>query len=155
MLNQIQAANEKIKQLEEDNKILESSRIDKIGDFTYQEIYEGLSLVRVELPGQFIQQEKNLETTVLDLFYTFRTKLSIGINNSKMSSTELDMFLIHNVISHLRIYDLAEIVKVAGVQWSKFQTSKLGNKFIAIYQAKKDTKNSDNTKLANKQKVSK
>jgi hypothetical protein len=69
---------------------------------------------------------------VLSLFIGNKDKFSIGLTN-RMNDGELNFFLINKVVAHLRIYELAEIVKVPNVQWSKFQTSKLGNKFLAVY----------------------
>ena len=70
-----------------------------------------------------------------NLFDVFKQKLSVGISN-RIDAPPLHIFLITNLISYLRIYDLAEIVKVPNVAWSKFQTSKLGNKFLAIHSMK-------------------
>lgn len=132
ILNQISELTEKNKGLEQELRIIESGRIDKIGDFSFEELKSILEKIKVTIPKSFFDSGEDVEADVLVLFKHYGTRLSIGINN-RLAASEEDMFIINNLVSHLRIYELAEIVKVANVAWSKFQTSKLGNKFLAMY----------------------
>ncbi|KJS05492.1 MAG: hypothetical protein VR77_08600 [Flavobacteriales bacterium BRH_c54] len=127
---------DRTKNLEEELKIVESSRLDKIGDYKYEDIVNALKAIEIIVPAELSINKKARVTNALDLFYKHRSILSIGLSNRVGTSNDV-MFLIRNLISHLRIYNLAEIVKVSGVAWVKFQTSKMGNKFIAMYEMKK------------------
>lgn len=135
ILNQISELNEKNRSLEQDLQVVESGRIDKIGDFSFEELKNALEKITVTIPAKLTGTDKEEKANVLELFLVYKNRLAVGINN-RIDATDEEMFIIRHVFSHLRIYELAEIVKVANVAWSKFQTSKLGNKFLAMYSLK-------------------
>lgn len=132
IINQISELAEKNRSLEQDLRIVESERIDKIGDYTYEELKKALDETTITIPSSILENGESGKITLLKIFLAFQKRLAVGITD-RMGTSDEDMFLIQNVISHLRIYGLSEIVKVPNVAWSKYQTSKLGNKFLAIY----------------------
>jgi len=132
ILNQMSELAEKNKNLAQELRVVETGRVDKIGDFSYEELKTKLSEIVINTPEQLKETIKEENSNVLELFLKYQDKLSVGVANNYQAK-DLDMFLIMNVISHLRIFDLAEIVKVPNVAWSKYQTSKLGNKFLAFH----------------------
>ncbi len=135
ILNQISELTEKNRTLEQELRIIESGRIEKIGDFSFEELKNALEKIIVTIPKTLTETEEDKQVSVLELFLAYKNRLSVGINN-RIDASDEEMFVIKHVVSHLRIYELAEIVKVANVAWSKFQTSKLGNKFLAMYSIK-------------------
>lgn len=133
ILEQISELTERNKLLEENMKLAEPSSSEKIGDFTFSEIKSALENIKVVVPEGIDSLPLGQSTNVLSLFIKFREKFAIGLNNSKLTANPTSSFLIYDVASHLRIYGLVEIVKVSNVQWSKFHTSAVGNRFLAIY----------------------
>lgn len=135
LLTQIQELSDKNSELEKDIQIFESSRIDKIGDYSYSDLKEILANIKIKVPAAFTNTKTEIESNLLDLFYLNKETFSVGVNNMPGSSNE--QFQVKEILSHLRVYDLVEIVKLPNVVWSRFQTSKLGNKFIATYSIEK------------------
>lgn len=132
LINQVQELGEQNRMKDEKLKVLESGQINKIGEFTFEEICTALKSYEIIVPANISQTKEDRKTNVLDVFIKNADRLSVGLTN-QVGTSEADMFLIHSIFAQLRIYDLAEIVKVPNVAWTRFQTSKLGNKFAAIY----------------------
>lgn len=132
LVEQIEELSDKNKSLEQDLKIIESTRIDKIGDYTYQDLKEILGGIKVKIPADLHVTKKETELSILSVLFHNSSLFTIGIDN-KSDISKMNSFLIHNIFSHLRLYGLAEIVKIPNVTWSRYQTSKIGNKFLAQY----------------------
>ncbi|MGW9531194.1 DUF4062 domain-containing protein, partial [Paenibacillus terrae] len=64
---------------------------------------------------------------------------NVGIQNS-MQSKETEIFLFYNVVPQLQTFGLMEKVKVAGVKYQRYQTSKDGLKFQAMYRIEQQNK---------------
>nr|WP_294789154.1 DUF4062 domain-containing protein [uncultured Flavobacterium sp.] len=136
VLKQITELTAENRKLEQQNKLTENSTTDKIGDYNYDDLKEALQKITVTIPADLLNDYiDGEEVSVLDLFIKYKNFFSVGINN-RANSSRAEIFLITEVMSHLRIYELAEIVKVPNVAYSKYQTSKLGNKFLALYSMK-------------------
>ena len=135
LINQITELKDKNRELEGQLKVYDSAITNKIGEFSFEEIKNALQKVLINVPVKVTNGDA-LTTNVYDLLLMYQRKLSLGVDN-KQSSSSLDIFLYFSVCSHLRIYELTEIVKMPNVQWTKFQTSKLGNKFISTANIKR------------------
>lgn len=126
IIAQMEELTDRNKSLEQEIRILEAGKSDKMGDFTYNELKTLLEGINVTIPTELSKTGQNEKMSVFKLFIQNRKWLSIGVTD-QISASKREIYLITHVVSHLRIYDLAEIVKVPGVAWSRYQTSKLGN----------------------------
>ena len=130
ILTQLSELSEKNRILEKEIKILNESKNDKIGNHTFKDLYDYLRETLILYPKEISGSKLDEEVSLLKLFTMFKEYLSIGISN-RANASKKEMYIILNLASQLRIYDLVEIVKVPNVAWSKYQTSKYGNQFLA------------------------
>ncbi len=129
LLSQITTLKKEKAELESQLRTKELGEQDKIGDYTFAELRDTLEKITVKVLDK-VSLNGDMEVSVLDMLLLFQDKLSLGISNQSGVSARED-FLYYNVCSHLRIYELVELVNVPNAQWSICQTSKLGNRFIA------------------------
>lgn len=136
ILKEITELNAENRKLEKENKSIVNSENDKVGAYNYVDLKNVLDKIFVSIqPSLLADYNDGGEISVLELFIKYKNAFSIGIS-SRSSASKAEIFLITDVMSHLRIYELVEIVKIPNVTFSKFQTSKLGNKFLALYSMK-------------------
>jgi hypothetical protein len=135
ILTQLSELSEKNRVLEKELKILNESKNDKIGNFTFEELLSLFRNKKIIFPKAISGKKEDEEISLLDLFISFQQYLSVGVTNSSSASL-LEGYIVYKVAAELRIYDLVEIVKVANVAWSRYQTSKLGNQFVATLNLK-------------------
>lgn len=131
LVNQLGDLTQKNKELEKQLKEYNSNKDIEIGNYTFENLKKILDSKIINIPKEVSGSTKDQKKSLLELFIRYQNNFSIGISN-RANVSKMEAFLVANVISTLRIYELAETVKVPNVQWSKFQTSKLGNQFLGM-----------------------
>jgi hypothetical protein len=137
LINQIKDLKSENLELKTQIKVSESTDYDTIGDYQFDDVKNALKKIPVSIP-QVISNIDPFESNAYELFIAFQRRLSAGINN-KMGASDLYSFLYFNLCPYLRIYELTDIVKVPNVQWTIFQTTKLGNRFLSIANMKDES----------------
>lgn len=132
------------KLIEDNNKLLkENSKLkedlnkakfqlkkdETINGYEYQGLKETLSQIKIDFSKD--KEEPNLKS-LLTCFIKLSDNFNVGIENS-VQSKDTDIFLFYNVVPQLQSFGLMEKVKVAGVRYQRYQTSKEGLKFQALY----------------------
>jgi hypothetical protein len=132
-LSELIERNNKLEQQIKSNVLTER---ENLGNYSYEELKNILESKVVKVPEKEIPDEDaKAEQSILELFIKYQQIFSIGITD-RNGIGKFEVFLIFEVLSVLRIYELAEIVKVPSVSWSKYQTSKIGNRFLALHSLK-------------------
>ncbi|WP_418027544.1 DUF4062 domain-containing protein [Paenibacillus sp. JJ1722] len=138
--NQTKLIEENKKLIKENSKLKENLEKSKyrlktnemINGYDYKQLNDTLSKITVRLPDNYFKEEQERQLSLLDCFIIFASKLNFGIENN-VHSEEFEMFLFYDVIPKLYTFGLMEKVKVAGVKYQRYQTSKEGLKFQALY----------------------
>ncbi len=128
-ISELREENERVK---EQLRVLETGRVDKIGDYSFEELCESLEKIKVTIPKEISASGKERPSDILELTIRNRERLATGVAN-RVDMSESDRFLYFSVLPHLRIFELAQLVRIDGVAFTRIQTSSLGNKFIAGY----------------------
>lgn len=130
LLDQITTLKKEKTELESQLKAFESDNQDKIGEYTFDSLKQLLKRLVTTIPDK-VTNNGDMHVSAYDTMLLFQRKLSAGVDN-RVGTGDLNSFLYYTLCPHLRIHELAEIVKVNGVAWTTFQTSKLGNKFLSL-----------------------
>lgn len=129
-------AKENLRLKHELDKCKEKQKQDNLlNGYEYELLVDSLNSVEIVVPAK-ISSTDDLKISLLDLFFKFRTKLAIGVENST-TSKEMEIFIFYNIAARLLTYGLVEKVKVAGVRYERIQTSKTGHKFISLLEINK------------------
>ncbi len=123
----LKEANEKLKIQQKDQ--------DKFNGFTFHELKNLLENEKIVLPGTIFKTEKT--HTLLECFDVFSNAFATGISNQAKSNTQVGFFF-YNVGPLYMKYGLVEKVKATGGKFDRIQTSKAGNRFLAMLQKEVD-----------------
>ncbi|MGX1572887.1 DUF4062 domain-containing protein, partial [Paenibacillus terrae] len=142
--NQEKLIEENNKLFKENSKLKESlvktktqlKEDETINGYKYQELKEALSKIMIDFSNN---KEKPNHSSLLKCFIKLSDSFNVGIQNS-MQSKETEIFLFYNVVPQLQTFGLMEKVKVAGVKYQRYQTSKDGLKFQAMYRIEQQNK---------------
>ena len=132
-----------IKELKDQNynllerlKTFESGQINKIGKYTFDLLEKALNDIEIIIPASIASDGVTQKKTALNVFLDNKDAFGIGLSNHPNSS-EASHFLINNIAVYLKRYELIDTIKMLDGQQLRYQTSKLGNKFLALYSLKK------------------
>lgn len=78
----------------------------------------------------FSDDDSEQEYSLLRIFDGFRDSLITGVSN-KVGMDDGDKILFFNVLPKLQVHGLAELQKVAGVQWQRYRLSQKGLDLLA------------------------
>lgn len=81
ILNQIAELAERNKSLEQELRVVETGRIDKIGDYTYEELRAMLENTIIDVPEEFTGTGKPEKTNLLQVFLASQKEISVGLTN--------------------------------------------------------------------------
>lgn len=140
LLAEINDLREKNKALIESSKSAKSTKSsgdsNKFGDYTFDELKKLLTNEKLTIPASITNTGKEISSTVFKVFTGLNPTFALGISNSPFSATESSKFWIRNVVPTLMTFELVEKIKATGNNYEKYQTSKIGHRFIAYYKAK-------------------
>ena len=137
---------EEINKLSEENKLLKvklddivnrdinsnSNNVPKSDKF--EEIENVLRSINIKIPDN-LSKSKGSVSNLSDLFYSNKDALITGVTNRTYTS-EAEQFFYHNISPKLQVHGLTFNEKVAGVQYRRSTTTKLGNDFLAYLDKK-------------------
>ncbi len=130
----ISNALEKIQHLTNQNKVLEdeiknirTSRDMMIGIHFYDTIVANLESIEIVIPPRISRSDAEAKYSLLEIFMTYHKELEAGISNGTNAS-DLHIFLMQNIVSHLEKYTLVEIYPKKNDGWKHIRMSKNGEK---------------------------
>lgn len=139
---------EEIKKLNEENRKLkkelelEKKRSSSIKSED-KDILELLYNSKLIIPADYYNNDKAIETTILDLLIQYKNSLVGGVTNAA-GNGKMTLFLYHRVCPTLKIHGLMDDSHVAGVRYRRYSVSKKGLQFFAYIEklnaAKEKTK---------------
>lgn len=136
--DQIKSLTDKNRELEEKLQDVGINTTERVGDFSYDEIKAILDNITVTVPGRFRQDKQDLDCKLTDLFISQREAFAVGFSSDYYSRESNVIFLIERIVPYLRIYDLVESVKFGQHNKIIYQSTKSGNRFIALYLKKQE-----------------
>lgn len=92
---------------------------------------------------------KRMKVSLFDIFVLLKDEWVTGVSN-RTGLSDGDYFLFNNVCPTLQIHDLMQLDKVAGVQWRRFQLTKLGAELLAYVGKKEVLEGQQLTKVTRK-----
>lgn len=149
LVKEIDDLREKNKQLLDSNKNVGDLKSSKSsgklkteisGDFSYDELKAILSKEIVTIPASVANTGKAGQMSLLDTFTANMAHFALGVINNPNTSDEGTKFYQKSVIPTLLAFGLVEKVKFTGSSYDRFQTSKIGNNFLALYKIEKAKK---------------
>lgn len=140
LLTEINDLREKNKALTDASKSIKSTKSsgdsNKFGDYTFDELKKLLTNEALTIPASLTTTGKAITSNVFKVFTEQNPTFALGISNSPYSATESTKYFIRNIIPPLMTFELVEKIKATGGNSEKYQTSKVGHRFIAYYKAK-------------------
>ncbi|MFS7422608.1 DUF4062 domain-containing protein [Carnobacterium maltaromaticum] len=120
---------------------------DYFGDFSYSEIVDIFKnqklILRQESMTSKLYDETKGEVSFLTIIETYYTSLSLGISSQTVSKDNISFDLYRKVLPVLKVYGLAESIKVEkNIQ--RLQLSKEGLRFFSRYLAEVQKKTTEN-----------
>lgn len=130
---------EEIRKLTEDNKQLKealaaqekrASSQSGTQSESFKELRKVLRSIQIKIPADLNGNGKELEASLLALFYGNRDTLISGVTNAH-DANKVETFFYFNVCPKLQVHGLTENEKVPGVRYRRYGVTKLGNAFLA------------------------
>ncbi|MDR6163044.1 DUF4062 domain-containing protein [Pseudomonas fluorescens] len=136
LFEEIKKLSDENNQLKEAIKNLESRPLPLLSKSTNEseklsEIVEILKHITVTIPLSVNATEKEEEHTLLDIFYSYRSRIIQGVTNSAATGNVNSRFLYFNICPKLQIHGLTENEKVPGVRYRRYCVTKLGLQILA------------------------
>jgi len=114
--------------IEKEKKLEKTSNSDLNKEFKY--LIETLDKTIIKIPkGADDSVTKDLETSLLDIFYSTYQNIAIGITNQSGMS-DFDRFLYFNICPKLQVYELVVNKNILNVHYRVFEMTEKGNKFL-------------------------
>ncbi|MCL2865812.1 MAG: DUF4062 domain-containing protein [Lachnospiraceae bacterium] len=129
--------------MKENNKL--QNQIDKlktserIGDFSFDEILFVLKEKEVTIEFEVGEISKTVTRKYLDAFLALRDTFATGITN-QVGTKEMLREVYYKISPFLMNFGLLEKIKLTGVRYERIQLSKLGMKFLALYDLRMNNK---------------
>lgn len=101
----------------------------------FEELEKILKSIQIKIPDD-LSGEKDISQNLLDLFYNNKDVLITGVT-SRSTASEVESFFFHNISPKLQVHGLTFNEKIAGVQYRRTCTTKVGNDFLAYLDKKK------------------
>lgn len=92
---------------------------------------EVLKHITVAIPLSINSTDNEEEHSLLDIFYTYRSRIIQGVTNSAATGNVSSRFLYFNICPKLQIHGLTENEKVPGVRYRRYSVTKLGLQILA------------------------
>jgi hypothetical protein len=146
LVKEIDDLREKNKQLLDSTKKIEDlkpsrtpgkAKTENNSDFSYEELKEILSKEIITIPASVTTTGKSGKMSLLDTFIVNMAHFALGVINNPHTTDEGIKFYQKSVIPTLLAFGLVEKVKFSGSSYDRFQTSKIGNNFLALYKIEK------------------
>lgn len=136
LIKEVNELRERIKDLEKENNQLRLAKGNESSLNNFEELLKLLTSIKVKIPKEVSNQEKEVERNLFQLFESCKNTLITGVTN-KFDITEVESFLYFNVCPKLQIHGLVENEKVASVQYRRFAITKKGVDFLAYIEKQK------------------
>jgi len=141
LLSEINELREQNKQLIETTKTVKNQRssandTNKFGDFTFEELKKLLVNEKLTLPSSITTTGKAIKSDVFKMFIDHSSTFALGISSSPYGSSESTKYFLRNIVPPLMTFDLVEKIKASANNYDKYQTSRMGHRFVAYYKAK-------------------
>lgn len=132
LLKENNSLNKQIQNLKEQ---LKYKTKEQIGDYSFDELVNMFKKKVFVVPAKVAQSKTDVKIPALDLFILYRETFITGVEN-RYDSSDTIIYIFYHIAPYFISFGLLEKNKVAGVQYERIQTSKLGSKFYALIESK-------------------
>lgn len=135
LMKENMALNKEITKLKEQ---LTAKGKEQFGNYSFDELVEIFKKKKFKIPPKVSQTDKEITIDALNLYIIYHNIFITGISN-EFSTPDSKLYVFYNIAPYFINFGLLEKIKLAGTTAQRIQTTKIGNSFYAMLEAKNMT----------------